>query len=545
MQPTKPSWFFAPLLCLFLMPGSGQAGWWETSAYRAVFALQPFKEEQSQGYSNSQITQATLINLNTRINLWYLLRLADARNKDSFFNLLPMRDGLQLRLDTASPGLLISKDARLLHRCDIQQEIVLALVQRKDPRLAYVPVCRELLYITLKQNGEMTKAAREPEMLRRFNSPPTTEGAQDRHPRISETAPPAARIAGQYQNSTMVSKKLGLKLREPGQQLLAGQWYPLAAGPGLYASLVNPGMVAPEILNSWRDRANGLDGEENHAPAFLLAMDLDHYRLGWGHGTSYPELGWSERATLIKRDNPYGPDGFNSLMPMVPLGHVPPSLWHRVMGSFSGGFQRRHSAFKSGELGKTHKGHHYGFMENGLLMLSPSPELITMIAYQDGTVDLKVWSEADNARLGQIMHLRQNGVPLIEPDAKGQGIPGRLVKFWTPGNWSGSADIKLRTPRGAACLIEAGKKRFWVYAYFSSATPSGMARVFQAYGCKSAIQLDMNSPGQAYASLSRPRANGSFEIEHLMTDMFTGDTQGVPRYIIKPDYKDFFYILRR
>lgn len=544
MQSTKPAWFFAPLLCLFLMPASGWAGWWETSAYRAVFALQAFKHEQHQSYPNSQVSQATLINLNTNINHWYLLRLADTKNKDSFFNLLPMREGLELRLDETNPKLIINQDGQTIHTCDLQQDVVLGFAQRKEPRLAYVPICHDLLYITVKQNGDAAKVTREAEMLRRFDGPSQPKDLKVTG-HISETTPPAARIADQHHNSTMVSKKLGLKLQEPGQRLLAGQWYPLAAGPGLYTSLINPGMVAPDILSSWRDRANGLDGEENHSPAFLLAIDLDRYGLGWGHGTSYPELGWSERATLIKKDNPYGPDGFNSLIPMVPLGHVPPALWHRVMGSFSGGFQRRHSAFKSGELGKTHKGHHYGFMENGLLMLSPSPELITMIAYKDGRVDLKVWSEADNARLGQIMHLRQNGVPLIEPDAKGQGIPGKLVKFWTPGNWSGSADIKLRTPRGAACLIETEKKRFWVYAYFSSATPSGMARVFQAYGCKSAIQLDMNSPGQAYASLSRPRANGSFEIEHLMTDMFTGDTQGTPRYIIKPDYKDFFYILKR
>lgn len=531
------------LVCLVFFASQGQAAWWETSAYRAVFALQGFKEEQSRDYQGGALSRATLVNLNTNINLWYLLRLADGKGKEHFFNLLPMREQLQLSLDETTPYLLISKQGSLIHRCNIEQEIVLAYTQRKQPRLAYLPLCQDLLYVTIKQNGEMTKVEREEGMLRRFENNPSISTFASRS--ADQLAPPRAQVASQYLNSHMPANKLGLKLKEPGQRLLAGDWYPLAAGPGLYTSLINPGMVGPDILNSWRDRVNGLDGAENNAPAFLLAVDLDHHSIGWGHGTAYPELGWSERATLIKKDNPHGPDGFKSLSPMIPLGHVPPGLWNRFVGSTSAGFQRRHSAFKSGELGKTHKGHHYGFMENGLLMVSPSPDLITMITYADDRVDLKVWSEADNASLGHIKHLRQNGVPLIEPDANGKGIPGKLVKFWTPGNWSGSADIKLRTQRGAACLIEAGTKRYWVYGYFSSATPSGLARVFQAYGCKAAIQLDMNSPGQAYASLSRPLADGRFQIEHLMTDMFTGDTQGVPRYVIKPDYKDFFYILHR
>jgi hypothetical protein len=533
-----------PLFCLLFLPNLSQAAWWETSVYRALFALQPFKTEQSRNYENASPNQVTLLNLNTNTNRWYLLRLADGRGKDSFFNLQPMRNGLQLNLDEAAPRLLISQDGEEVHKCDIAQEIILAYAQRKQTRLAYLPVCQDLLYITIKQNGETTRVEREEGWLQRFASkiqaPTASEEAEG-----EEHTPPRARIASQYLNTGMTGNKLGLKLRHPGQKLLAGDWYPLAAGQGVFASLINPGMVSPEILGSWRDRANSLDGSENSATAFLLAMDLDLYSLEWGHGTNLPEVGWSKRATLVKRDNPYGPDGINSLAPLIPLGHIPPGQWHRLLGSISGGFQLRHSAFKAGELAKTNKGHHYGFMENGVLMMSPSPNLITLISYQDGRTDLRVWREEDNAELDQIKHLRQNGVPFIEPGEDGRGIPGKLVKFWVPGNWSGSADVKLRTPRGAACLIEDNDKRFMVYGYFSSATPSGIARTFQAYGCKTAIQLDMNSPGQAYASLSRPLDSGKFQIEHLMTDMFTGDTQGAPRYVIKPDYKDFFYILRR
>lgn len=561
------------LIGLLSTPGIGTADWWESSAYEPLFKLQANKEEQNRNYDNNKnIPRATLLNLNTHTNLWYLLRLVDAKGKESIFNLQPMRDGLRLGLDEKSPALLVSENGQLAHKCDIDQEITQAYAKRKQKRLAYFPICKELLYITVKQNGEQTTVERGAEMLRLFAGDygdSIVNGVKEslfKDKYLEETQasdletpdaktpdifavepgkPPRAQVGSQYKNTALPVGKLGLRLKNQESRLLAGEWYPIASEPGFFASLMEPGMVDGDILKGFKDRVNPLDGTENTALVFLMAFDLDKYSLGWGHGTDHPNVGWSERAVMIQQDNPYGPDGFKGITPLIPLGHVPPPAWSKLVGTFSAGFQLRHSAFKTGELGKTHKAHHYGFMEKGVLMASPSPDLVTMVSYEDGRIDLKTWKDQDNESLSQIKEFRQNGLPIIERDAKGKGIPGAMVKFWGPGNWSGSADKVLRTPRGASCLIENGDKRYWVYAYFSAATPSGMARTFQAYGCKAAIQLDMNSPGQAYASLSRPLGDGKFQTEHLMTDMFSGDTQGTPRYVIKPDYKDFFYIVRK
>jgi hypothetical protein len=223
--------------------------------------------------------------------------------------------------------------------------------------------------------------------------------------------------------------------------------------------------------------------------------------------------------------------------------------WSNTIGTFSGGFQKRHGAFRAGELAKTNKGHHYGFMENGVMLVSPSENLATVIIYWDGSVELKRWTAEDSKKLYLMKHIRQNGVPLIHRDENGKGIPGKLVKQWGAGNWSGTAEAQLRAPRGGACIIETPKENYLVYAYFSGATPSGMARVFQAYGCNFALHLDMNSPGQAYASLFAPKEEngGLLDIELLMTDMYAymGGNKKSPRYFIKPDYKDFFYIMKK
>ena len=77
-----------------------------------------------------------------------------------------------------------------------------------------------------------------------------------------------------------------------------------------------------------------------------------------------------------------------------------------------------------------------------------------------------------------------------------------VVDWYIPrGNWSGSADKKLRTLRAGLCLQEAEGKQFLLYGYFSSATPSSMARVFQACGCRYAMLLDMNALEHTYMAV--------------------------------------------
>jgi len=86
------------------------------------------------------------------------------------------------------------------------------------------------------------------------------------------------------------------------------------------------------------------------------------------------------------------------------------------------------------------------------------------------------------------------------------------------GNWSGSADERLRTLRAGACVVEQAGRRFLVYGYFSSATPRAMARVFLAYGCSYAMHLDMNALEHTYLALY-PRSGSRLGVEHLVPGM--------------------------
>jgi len=244
-----------------------------------------------------------------------------------------------------------------------------------------------------------------------------------------------------------------------------------------------------------------------------------------------------------------GPDGIGTFSPLVATGLVSPEAAGKTIATFVGGFKRAHGAFKYGDLARKNHGSHYGFVEQGVVLSKLQPGLATIYVLNDGSVDLKTWMEQDNRLLPRIRHARQNGVPIVEFDSTSQtGIPGALVNRWGAGNWSGSEDMKLRTMRAGLALARHGRKRFLVYAVFSDATPSAMARVFQAYQCDYAMLLDMNALEHTYMALYR-RVGSQLLVDHLVKGMDVFEKSAadeiVPRFLGYADNRDFFYVTRR
>ena len=84
-----------------------------------------------------------------------------------------------------------------------------------------------------------------------------------------------------------------------------------------------------------------------------------------------------------------------------------------------------------------------------------------------------------------------------------------------------------------------------IYGYFSGATPSAMAQVFLAYGCRYAMLLDMNALEHTYMALYR-RQGDRFSTQHLIAGMSVLDEmvggQQLPRFVAFADNRDFFYL---
>ncbi len=240
---------------------------------------------------------------------------------------------------------------------------------------------------------------------------------------------------------------------------------------------------------------------------YLVAFDLAQFELGFELGTDHPRVDWSGRELPQMHDNELpGPDGIGTSLPFARSGMVSPALAGRTVATFAGGFKREHGAFRYGDLARRNHGSHYGFIEQGAVFSKLQPGLATVYVLDDGSVGMKTWTPGDNILLPRLRHARQNGVALLEygPDGLG-GIPGPLTSQWGAGNWSGSADEKLRTLRAGLCLQATATRRFLIYGYFSTATPSAMVRVFQAYGCRYAMHLDMNALEHTYLALyTRP-----------------------------------------
>ncbi len=108
--------------------------------------------------------------------------------------------------------------------------------------------------------------------------------------------------------------------------------------------------------------------------------------------------------------------------------------------------------------------------------------------------------------------------------------------------------MKLRTLRAGAALQATDGRRFLIYGWFSTATPSAMARVFQAYGCRYAMQLDMNALEHTYLAVYQ-REGSKLLVQNLIQGMSVLDksVRGtyVPRFLGYADDRDFFYVMKR
>jgi hypothetical protein len=309
-------------------------------------------------------------------------------------------------------------------------------------------------------------------------------------------------------------------------------------------------LVSPEIIQAQRGRVAALDPVESVALVYLVAFDLKQFDLGFRVGTDHPRFGWSDMVLPAVRDDALtGPDGIDTIEPLVRTGMLSPTEANRVAATFTGGFKRAHGAFRTSPLAVIDHGSHYGFVENGVVLSKLQPGLATVIVFDDGGVDLKTWTEADDADLPRIRYARQNGVAILERDPGSRRIvPGSRVREWGPGNWSGSADKQLRTLRAGLCLQDSPGRQYLLYGYFSSATPSSMARVFQACGCRYAMLLDMNALEHTYLAVYRqqgPRLLTQHLIDGMGAVDGSRDGQPLPRFVSVADNRDFFYLLRR
>jgi hypothetical protein len=542
-----------------------------------VVDMQPYRQVSASRFKPNEGASGTvtLVNLNPGANVWYLLQVHRQDGSQASYQLEnPQPRSQTVALDVTYPAGLVLVNGTAREPCKLFGEGADApVLQAAQSHVANAPLCEGRLLLRNPVKGHLTRLEAEAEFVRtqvlggekitiffhhllEDTHRETGELHVEAHPgapadlAVTDQAPLPALLDSKYGDRAVTPSGLGVALVSPRRDMRPGAWYEARGNPGVYVSVLEPQWIDAAILSSYKSAVNSLDSVEASSLCYLVAFDLDRFELGYALGTQHPSVEWSEHIQPQMRDRQLpGPDGIGTRAPLISTGMISPELAGITVAAFAGGFKRAHGAFKYGPLAAVNHGSHYGFLENGVVFSKLQPQLATVFVLDDGSVHMKTWEAADDSRLPRIRHARQNGVPLVEFDERSQStVPGRWVNQWGPGNWSGSEDMKLRTLRAAAALQWNGNKHFLIYAVFSDATPSAMARVFQAYRSRYALHLDMNALEHSYLALYH-RSGSQLFVEYLIEGMREVDktTSGpsVPRFIGYPDNRDFFFVTRR
>jgi hypothetical protein len=546
----------------------------EVDRAKSILDLQRFRQTSSNRIKSDAGNQGTvtLVNLNPAVNAWYVMEVDWQDGSKSSYHLENPQPGTEkVFLEPKYPSGIEISEGSTHYQCNLfANKTNGSLDQARSSQAPYASLCDGRLFLRNPVKGHQTKLEAEAAFFRtqvwggekvdvifhhlledshRETAKLTGASAVPASINAEDTPPPAL-IDSKYAGRVLTPSGLGIPLDNVQAGIAPGAWYSASGNPGVYVSLIEPQIIDGSILQSYKTLVSPLDSVEASSLCYLVAFDLDRFDLGYALGTENPSVEWSEHIQPAMKDPKLpGPDGIGTISPLVPTGMVSPEFVRKTVGTFTGGYKRMHGAFKSGDLATKNHGSHYGFAVDGVVFSELQPGLATIFVLDDGSVQLKTWDQQDDAVLPRVKHARQNGVPLVEFDDKSQAaVPGRLVNQWGPGNWSGSDQMKLRTIRAGAALLSNGKKRFLAYAVFSDATPSAMARVFQAYRCRYAMHLDMNALEHTYLALYR-RAQSQLFVDYLIDGMSEVDKMDsgneVPRFLGYPDNRDFFYVMRK
>jgi hypothetical protein len=541
-----------------------------------ILDLQPFRQSQSVRITSAEGREgsATLTNLNPAINAWHVLTITwqDGMAGGTYHLENPKPQTRKLVLDPQRPsGIFIEGDTGPGF-CELFAEHSAESLERgRKSGQPYYSLCNGNIYLRNAGVGHRTSLEAATEFFRdrvwggeavievghQIMADANLEtGLMQRDAGAATAArartqgPARALIDPAFWDRMIAVPDMGIGMAEAaGGKMAPGVWYATGT-PGSFVSVFQPNLVPPDILKN-PGSALPLDDIEASALCYLIAFDLDRFTLEYARGTVHPQVGWSAHIQpQMKVALMPGPDGIGDINPLVATGLLAPYELRRTVATFTAGFKRAHGAFLYGDLATVNRGSHYGFIENGVVFSHLVPGLSTIFVRKDGSVDMKTWEQKDDELLRDIRFARQNGVPIVELDpASHAPRPGRLVKDWGAGNWSGSADRKLRTMRSGVALYTSGATRYVIYGVFSSATPSAMARVFMAYRCQYAMLLDMNALEHTYLAFY-PDSGTERTVEYLMRGMSQVDAKpsvpGAPplRFVGYPDNRDFFSVLK-
>ena len=251
---------------------------------KTIIDLQPFRKTSAIRIRDDRGAEglATLINLNPGIDAWYLLRLTwDKGAGADDYHLENAAPGTRdLLLDSGYPSGIILAEGQKRSACELWKTASRnALKDAVASGAAYAPLCGGRIYLRNPAKGYRTAIESAAEFLRdeipagekivtfvrdKFFVETYREEAKtaeepkpspEDRPKIRPgNGPAAARLDPRQADRIIASSHLGIDVQgSTTRGMVPGSWYPVKEGPGIYVSLIAAGMIAPEILGSYRN----------------------------------------------------------------------------------------------------------------------------------------------------------------------------------------------------------------------------------------------------------------------------------------------------
>jgi hypothetical protein len=301
----------------------------------------------------------------------------------------------------------------------------------------------------------------------------------------------------------------------------------------VYYSLSAPATGGPPLRTLPRVGVSGASARGGYAPpAIVPVIEPALPREGVWHGTgplvagapavlvttfrpdpNYPQMvagvAWIDRTrtSLALYPGRYEPPNAGNAP-----AEVPPLLHGSLLATFNAGFKLEDSGG--------------GFYAGGQLYAPLRDGQATLIAYTDGTVDVRTWTGGPSPGPG-VAFARQN-LPLILSG-------GRLVSNLSDGpEWGATLGNAVRVWRSAVGVDAHGNL---LYAAADLQTAASIAQILQQAGAVRAMELDINSE---WVTFNFYGAWGAADARKLLPDM----TRDTTRYLT-PDDRDFFAVYAR
>ncbi len=551
-----------------------QAAEYRAEKAKTILELQAFRSEATLPIEapDGRLGAVTLTDLNPYVNGWYLLSFDGGtvaeRRTYHFENPRPREGSIALVSADRQAVRLAIGDRGAPCTLEWAGRSPGALEAASRSGLPYAPLCEGRLYLRNPVAGRRTSLERVAEFLRdhvwggeqvvafvknefyrdAFLEEPVPHRAPAQ-PAPDAHAPLTAAIAATSAGLAVVPEQLGIELAAPGRDLVVGEWYPARDVDGVYLSVVTPANVDRSTLQGSPVAVKPLDAVESKALVYLVAFDLARFELRFALGTDHPRVGWSERVPPAVRDASLpGPDGIGNPAPLVTNGMVARrrsvARWRRYRRLQARARCVPLRAAVAREPRQPLRVHRAG---RGVQQVAARA--------RHGAGDGRRSRRAGDLERGRggataadpLGAPERRAAHRVRPRA-GEGRAGCPRRQLGCGQLVG---IGQRGPAYAPCRpLPAGERGEALpgLRLLSDATPSAMARVFEAYRCQYALHLDMNALEHTYLALYVSRGRQRL-VEHLIRGMDVLD-QGTrksyaPRFIGLPDNRDFFFLTRR